>query len=427
MKGTVFFGAVAMRGLAVRRSWLGLAICSLGLGSAVSVYLLHRSWELLVAGAPGHFDVCSTVFGRGCDATLRSGASWLLGIPLAGWGLVFYCTLAALLALGWWLGNDFRAESLVAALLLSGLGAVASVLLGMLMAAGWAPLCPLCLLVHAINLVLVVALKQSGGLTFVQLRRFAAAGWRFALGRDEDAATARPWKVVAFLAAGLVGVIAYQWIFVESALRRVAPDVTPAEAIREFQSAARHELPMEATDPRLGPADAPLRLVVFFSFQCPACADLSREIRTLPEEFHSNLCLVAKHFPLGPDCNPVVRTAGHPRACEAARAAVAAQAQGRFWPLHDALLQADWSTTESLSPLARAAGLDLARFEADRADAATASKVQADIELGRRLGVAETPAVFLNGRRVREFSPATLRLLISHELEAMVKFNFEEK
>jgi len=416
-----------MSGPAVRRSWLGLAICSLGLGSAASVYLLHRSWELLAAGAPGRFDACSTMFGRGCDATLRSSASWLLGIPLAGWGLVFYCTLAAFLALAWWLGNDFRAESLLAALLLSALGAVASVLLAVLMAAGWAPLCPLCLLVQAVNLVLVVALKQSSGLTFAQMRRFAAAGWRFALGRDEDAASARSWKVVAFLAAALVGVVAYQWILVESALRRAELDVTPAEVLREFQSAVQHELPMDATDPRLGPADAPVRLVVFLSFQCPACADLSREIRKLPEEFGSRFCLVIKHFPLEPDCNPVVRTAGQPRACEAARAAVAAQAQGRFWPLHDALLQADWSAAESLSPLARAAGLDLERFEADRAAASSAAKVQADIDLGRRLGVAETPAVFLNARRVREFGPATLRLLISHELVAMGRDNPEEK
>src|SRR5262245_61870910 len=185
-----------MSGPAVRRSWLGLTICSLGLGSAASAYLLYRSWELLAAGAAGHFDVCSTVFGRGCDATLRSSASWLLGIPLAGWGLVFYCTLAALLALGWWLGNDFHAESLVAALLLSASGAVASVLLAVLMAAGWAPLCPLCLLVQAINLVLVVALKQSSGLTFALLRRFAAAGGRFALGGDEHAGSARRWPAV---------------------------------------------------------------------------------------------------------------------------------------------------------------------------------------------------------------------------------------
>src|SRR5262245_4200753 len=416
-----------MSGPAVRRSWLGLTICSLGLGSAASAYLLYRSWELLAAGAAGHFDVCSTVFGRGCDATLRSSASWLLGIPLAGWGLVFYCTLAALLALGWWLGNDFRAESLLAALLLSASGAVASVLLAVLMAAGWAPLCPLCFFVHAINLVLVVALKQCSGLTFVELRRFAVAGWRFALGRDERGVTARPWKVVAFLAAGLVGVVAYQWIFVESALRRAAQEVTPAEALREFQSASQHELPVDATDPRLGPADAPMRLVVFFSFQCPACADLSREIRTLPDEFESRLCLAIKHFPLGPDCNPAVRTAGQPRACEAARAVLAAQAHGRVWPLHNALLRGDWSAAESLPSVAGAAGLDVARFEADRASAATAAKVQADIELGRRLGVAETPAVFLNGRRVREFSPTTLRLLISHELGAVARDNPKEK
>ena len=400
--------------------WSLVGLVLIGLGSAASGYLLVRSWDLMAGGAMGRLDVCSTVFGRGCDATLQSASSWQLGIPLAGWGIVYYCTLAALLALSWWLGAAFRAEALLAALLLAALGAGISLLLAGLVLVGWAPHCPLCLIVQLANLALVPALKKASGLTVRELRELAGGGCRYLLGRTAAAESSAPWKVVGFFAAALVGVVAYQWVFVETALRRSAASagVTPEQALREYQSAARQDLVIDATDPRLGPPDAPVQLVVFISFQCPACADLARSLRPLPEEFGPRLCLAVKHFPLSSACNPALRVDKQPRACEAARAAVAAQAQGQFWPMHDALLKADLSAEDALPRIAREAGLDLARFKADLAVPATAAKVQSDVELARRLGVAETPAVFLNGRRVQHFSPEVLRFLIVHELAA---------
>src|SRR5262245_30442246 len=99
------------------------------LGLLLSAYLVARSFWLLENADAAGGDVCSMVFGKGCDATLRSSSSWLLGIPLGGWGLVYFTTLAGLLMLGAALGEGFQHEAITSALALGCLGAVASIVL----------------------------------------------------------------------------------------------------------------------------------------------------------------------------------------------------------------------------------------------------------------------------------------------------------
>jgi Protein-disulfide isomerase len=407
--------------MAPQTRWRLLGWALIVWGLANSAYLLTRTWGLLADRGPGTIDVCSAVFGTGCDATLLSESSWQLGIPLAGWGLVFYCTLAGLLGLAWWLGAAFNVEATLAALVIALLGACASLILAAVMLAGWAPLCPLCLVIHVINLALPPILWRSGGRTTRELFQVAKAGMAYLVGRESEGMTDAPWKVVGFLAAGLVAVVAYQWIYVESALRRAAAanDPKPADVLRAYLSSPKQDLPIDADDARLGPADAPVCLVVFMSFQCPACAEFAKELRPLRAEFGDKLCIVVKHFPLGRACNPALKTDKQPRSCEAALAAEAARRQDQFWPVHDALFQADLEAAgDTLVRIAQEIGLDLPRFNADRAAPETAAKVRADIELATRLGVAETPAVFLNKHRLHRFSPAILRVLIAHELQA---------
>lgn len=69
---------------------------------------------------------------------------------------------------------------------------------------------------------------------------------------------------------------------------------------------------------RLGPVDAPLKLVVFSSFQCPSCRELAKEFPYLTRHFGAELTIVFKHYPLSTACNPVTRRDHHPRACQAA-------------------------------------------------------------------------------------------------------------
>jgi protein-disulfide isomerase len=89
----------------------------------------------------------------------------------------------------------------------------------------------------------------------------------------------------------------------------------------------------------------------------------------------------------------------HPRARVLAAAAEAAGLQGRFWEMHDSLLEDQGHLDDPhLWERARRMGLDLDQFEADRRSAAVAERVERDFNSGIRAGVATTPTQFLSGK-----------------------------
>jgi len=117
---------------------------------------------------------------------------------------------------------------------------------------------------------------------------------------------------------------------------------------------------------------------------------------------------------LGTACNPHVEQDKYPHACAASLAAEAAKHENAFWPFHDAILTADLS--EPNDPIARVAqeiGLTLARFDELCKAEITKEKLQKDIELGSRLGVAGTPTIFINGRRLKHYSLQAIDLTIA--------------
>jgi len=81
---------------------------------------------------------------------------------------------------------------------------------------------------------------------------------------------------------------------------------------------------------RMGPAEAPVTVVVFSDFQCSFCAVLMDRLRTIREARPDEVSVVYRHFPIE----------GHQHAAPAARASECAAEQGRFEPFHDALFAA---------------------------------------------------------------------------------------
>ena len=399
-----------------RLRFLSLTLIALGL--AISGYLLLR--YLWLAGAGDGTDVCSMLFGTGCDAALRSPVSVQLGLPLAGWGVVYYTTLAAFLLLAWSLGEAFQFEATLAALILTLVACLGSVALAVMMLAGQSPFCPLCAVVHVINLVLVVPLRRMTDRPIPQLMQALAQGAKYLVtGKTADPTQAR-WKLLGFFAVALVAVVMYQWVLIEARPQKGSVDAAfdPQQALAAFEARAEQNIPIDANDPALGPSGAPVQLVLFSDFQCPACTDFSHEMEHLVEQFEGNFQIVFKHFPLGTACNPSMEYDLHPRACEAARAAEAARRQGKFWAYHDALFATDLGNEDTtFTVIAKKLGLDLQRFEADRMAESSMAKVKSDIELANRLGVDATPTIFLNSRYVSDHRSRALQLLIKHELQ----------
>ncbi len=142
--------------------------------------------------------------------------------------------------------------------------------------------------------------------------------------------------------------------------------------------------------PRKGPKDAPVVIVEFADFECPACGAARPAIDEVYDKHPNEVAVVFKHFPLSM----------HPHAEKAARAAVAAAKQGKFWEMHALLFDNQTQLTpENVEKLAEKAGLDLTRFRQDRDSEATADVVARDRKQGEALKLDSTPSLFVNGRK----------------------------
>jgi protein-disulfide isomerase len=140
--------------------------------------------------------------------------------------------------------------------------------------------------------------------------------------------------------------------------------------------------------PSLGPADALVTIVVFSDFQCPHCARLAKTMHEVAAA-HPDVRIVFRNLPLDM----------HARAKEAARAALAAARQGKFWEMHDAMFASQRELGSiAFVDLAAKIGLDTAKFEADLVDPEIAAAVDEDETVAAQFGVRGTPAAFVNGR-----------------------------
>ena len=143
--------------------------------------------------------------------------------------------------------------------------------------------------------------------------------------------------------------------------------------------------------PIRGPKDAPVTIVEWADFQCPFCEHASEVLESLSKADARAVRVVFKQYPL----------AGHAHSQFAARAAIAAGDQGKFWEMHDALFadQQSGLGPDRVRELAKGLGLDMHRFETDLASQATASRLARDQAQAEQLGLDGTPFIFVNGRR----------------------------
>jgi len=153
----------------------------------------------------------------------------------------------------------------------------------------------------------------------------------------------------------------------------------------------RLTVPVSERDHVLGPATAPVTLVEYGDFECPFCGAAHRSVEQVLGVMGNDVRFAFRHFPLSQI---------HPHAYQAAEAAEAAGAQGRFWEMHDLLFEhQDRLGLRDLIGYAGALDLDLERFVADLRGHANAGRLREDFLSGVRSGVNGTPTFFVNGIR----------------------------
>jgi protein-disulfide isomerase len=163
--------------------------------------------------------------------------------------------------------------------------------------------------------------------------------------------------------------------------------------------------------PALGPAAAKVTIVVYSEFTCPVCRRSAPATRQIVEEWPGDVRLEFRQF----------ASPSHQNAENTSAASLAAQRQGKFWEMHDALFASQSTLTESTIPaVAAQVGLDMDRFAKDFADPAIRRRVQDETAQAMRVGAVATPSFLVNGRvTVGWASWLGFRTLVEQERDAV--------
>jgi protein-disulfide isomerase len=177
----------------------------------------------------------------------------------------------------------------------------------------------------------------------------------------------------------------------DSALRAYYDDLRKKHGVTDTLQPYR--VAVAATGPARGKASAPITIVEFADFECPYCREAEASLQAVIDKHPNDVRLVFRHRPLAEL---------HPNAVGAARAAVCADQQGKFWEMHDAMFK-DQSAlgTEALKDTAGRLGMDKTRFASCLDAPDTVRALSADNQAAVELGVNSTPYFFVDGMPVR--------------------------
>ena len=143
--------------------------------------------------------------------------------------------------------------------------------------------------------------------------------------------------------------------------------------------------------PVRGAADAKVTIVEFSDYECPFCSRVEPTMDELLKAYPNDVRVAFVNHPLG----------FHKNAMPAAKAAVAAFKQGKFWEMHAALFSNQKNLNEAFfTEQAKKLGLDMARFTADMNSPETANYIEKGMKDAGPMGISGTPSLLINGKLV---------------------------
>ena len=162
-----------------------------------------------------------------------------------------------------------------------------------------------------------------------------------------------------------------------------------SERLKETLAASAAALTADKSDPVIGNPQGDVTLVEFFDYRCPYCKRMTDTLAELIKE-DSNLRVVMKEFPI------LSR-----ESVQAARAALAAERQGKYEAFHFALMENGGGFTEDeILAVAESVGLDAAKLQKDMQDPEITAVLQRTSALAESIGVTGTPAFVIGGTMI---------------------------
>lgn len=179
---------------------------------------------------------------------------------------------------------------------------------------------------------------------------------------------------------------------IKEALEKYEKELAEKKQEDEFNKLLEERVEVEVgQSPTKGDKKAEYTVIGFSDFQCPFCKRGDDTIKQLMEKYDKKVRYVFKHLPLS----------FHPQAAPAAKAAWAAQKQGKFFEYHDKLFENQSKLGEELYvQIAKDLGLDMDKFNKDRNSNDAEKQIQEDMKIAESVGIQGTPGFVLNGVKI---------------------------
>jgi protein-disulfide isomerase len=151
-----------------------------------------------------------------------------------------------------------------------------------------------------------------------------------------------------------------------------------------------------------GNTSSKVTLVEYGDYECPVCENYHAAVQQVQQKYNDTVQFQFRNLPL---------SQVHPNAFAAARAAEAADMQGKFWQMHDALYASnnwqEWSSASAANAskffeaYAKQLGLDMTKFKKDFASSTVNDRINADIAAFKETKQSmATPSFFINGKYI---------------------------
>lgn len=367
-------------------SWTVVVLAALAMvGILISMYLTHVHLQVNSGAAGDYQSFCNFGESLNCEDVAASIYSQVLGVPVSLWGLFGYIILLAVMLLGALRPTIPHRLGFASFILAWGLaGLFVSGVLAFISFTKIGALCPFCIALYGLNLAILILgiklVREEGGFATV----LRADSQRICSSFPATAAT-------CFLIAGIAAALI---VFYP---RFTATPIPPPSI--ECHCGCEAGYSTEQGFPALGDPSAPVTVEEFSDYECPYCRVAHKQLRDLVAgKYKGRVRLVHRNYPLDQACNRNIPRPFHQNACAAARAAICAERQKRFWDYSELMFQNQKSLERNdLLSYAKQIGLDTPVFAECLGAKQTEMQLQRDIRDGAGWGVSGTPSFVVNG------------------------------
>lgn len=401
-------------------------------GIMVSSISLNQHFDHITDGFKGD-SFCSINEVIDCEAVDASEYSTIKGVPTAGLGLLFYLIIFVY-GLNAIRNPEKKSTGLSFSILLSIGSLVVTGFMAYIASVKLEVFCILCVSMYIINILIFLILPFGIGESLVSLPEFFLK-YLQSIFNQNIFSDFKPkfWGHVTFsifflligsmilfkieentnIAAVEAKRKAYLASIKKNQNQNQKPQMTIEERIKLHFESPQIELNTSG-HPFKGNPKAKVKIVEFSDFECPFCKRAAEYFSSIMKSYEDDVAFYYINYPLDKACNPKMTRDLHKNACLAAKAAICAGSEGKFWPMHDILFENNRSISAiTLPKFANKINLSWSELNQCIQSSETKAILDKDFTLANQVGVSGTPTVLINGRKVngwtdRDFLEAIL-------------------